>query len=76
MRVAVRVCATVSAIPPRTFVCVLAICCRALAVLEVVYSYGVRDHGGEEWAGGIVGVKLAHKEGDHGDLDEEDDGVE
>jgi hypothetical protein len=39
-------------------------------------SYGVRDHGGEEWAGGIVGVELAHKEGDHGDLDEEDDGVE
>jgi hypothetical protein len=38
-------------------------------------SYGVRDHGGEEWSGGIVGVELAHKEGDHGDLDEEDDGV-
>ena len=24
-------------------------------------SYGVRDHGGEEWPGGIVGVELAHK---------------
>lgn len=39
-------------------------------------SYGVRDHGGEEWSCGIVGVELAHKQGDHGDLDEEDDGVE
>ena len=38
-------------------------------------SYGVRNHGGEEWSGGIVGVELAHKDGDHGELNEEDDGV-
>jgi hypothetical protein len=24
-------------------------------------SYGVRDHGGKEWSGGIVGVELAHE---------------
>jgi hypothetical protein len=41
--------------------CMLARCCRALAGFRGGVSYGVGDHGCEEWAGGIVGVELAHK---------------
>lgn len=39
----------------------LARCCRALAGFRGGVSYGVGDHGCEEWASGIVCVELAHK---------------
>lgn len=39
-------------------------------------AYGVGDHGGEDGSVGIVGVELAHQDGDHGELDDENDGME
>lgn len=67
MRVAVRVCATVSAIPPSTLH--LHQLCVVGSVSVGLITYGVRDHGGEEWSGGIVGVELAYQYGDHSELD-------
>lgn len=39
-------------------------------------TYGVGDHGREDRAVGIVAVEFADQERDHGDLAEEDDGVQ
>ena len=41
-----------------------------------MWAYGVGDHGREDGSVGIVGVELAHQDGDHGELDDEDDGME
>ena len=51
-------------------------CCEGLCdrVCDTTED-GVGDHGCEERSCGIVGVELAHKYGDHGELDEEDDCV-
>jgi hypothetical protein len=39
-------------------------------------AYGVGDHGREHGSVGIVCVELPHQDGDHGELYDEDDGME
>ena len=41
-----------------------------------VRTYGVGDHDGEHRAVPVVGIELPHQDGDHGELDDEDYGVE
>lgn len=64
-----------SAIPPRILEQVSVSGVGRYCEVVAVGSYRVGDHGGEQRTGGIVGVKLAHKEGDHGELNEKDDSV-
>lgn len=69
------VCATVSAMPPRTWGSRQQACFFGVWA-DREETYGVGDHRCEEWSGGIVGVELAHKKRYHGKLNQEDDGVQ